>query len=40
MSADPSRRWLVGDFMWSQEPQRVRRRAKMPVHLVGEDDRK
>jgi nucleotide-binding universal stress UspA family protein len=40
MSADPSRHWLRGDFMWSQEPQRVRRRAKMPVHLVGEEDRK
>jgi nucleotide-binding universal stress UspA family protein len=37
MSADPSRNWLRGDFMWSQEPQRVRRRAKMPVHLVGEE---
>jgi hypothetical protein len=37
MSADPSRHWLRADFMWSQEPQRVRRRAKMPVHLVGED---
>ena len=39
MTADPSRHWLRGDFMWSQEPQRVRRRAaraKMPVHLVGE----
>jgi nucleotide-binding universal stress UspA family protein len=39
MSADRSRNWFLGDFMWSQEPQRVRRRArraKMPVHLVGE----
>jgi nucleotide-binding universal stress UspA family protein len=40
MSADPDRHWLVGDFMWSQEPQRVRRRAKVPVHLVEEPDRK
>jgi nucleotide-binding universal stress UspA family protein len=40
MSADPSRNWLVADFMWSQEPQRVRRRAKVPVHLVEEPDRK
>jgi universal stress protein family protein len=43
MSADPSRHWLLADFMWSQEPQRVRRRAtraEIPVHLVGADDRK
>ena len=43
MSADPSKHWLRADFMWSQEPQRVRRRAgraKIPVHLVGESDRK
>jgi nucleotide-binding universal stress UspA family protein len=43
MSADPSKRWLRADFMWSQEPQRVRRRAaraNIPVRLVGESDRK
>jgi len=40
MSADPDRHWLLGDFMWSQEPQRVRRRAKAPVHLVEGPDRK
>jgi nucleotide-binding universal stress UspA family protein len=34
MTADADRQWLLGDFMWSQEPQRVRRRAKVPVHLV------
>ena len=40
MTADRSRNWLVGDLMWTQEPQRVRRRAKLPVHLVEEPDRK
>jgi len=34
MAADPSRSQLVGDFMWSQEPQRVKRRARVPVYLV------
>jgi nucleotide-binding universal stress UspA family protein len=34
MGADPRRSWLVGDFMWSQEPYRVRRRADLPVYLV------
>ena len=34
MAADPQRNWLVADFMWSQEPYRVRRRSQMPVHLV------
>jgi nucleotide-binding universal stress UspA family protein len=33
MGCEPPRR-LVGDFMWSQEPHRVARRAKMPVILV------
>lgn len=33
MGADPKRRW-VGDFIWSQEPYRVRRRARVPVYLV------
>ncbi len=27
-------RGLLGDFIWSHEPYRVRRRAKMPVYLV------
>jgi nucleotide-binding universal stress UspA family protein len=27
-------RGLLGDFMWSHEPYRVRRRAKVPVYLV------
>jgi nucleotide-binding universal stress UspA family protein len=34
MAADPDRNRLVADMMWSQEPQRVRRRAKVPVFLV------
>jgi hypothetical protein len=29
---------VVGNLLWSQEPQRVRRRAKIPVFLVYEDD--
>lgn len=36
MGADPPRsRWLR-DFIWSQEPYRVERRADVPVHLVVE----
>ena len=34
MAADPPRNRLVADFLWSQEPYRVRRRAKVPVYLV------
>jgi nucleotide-binding universal stress UspA family protein len=34
MTADPDRNRLAGDFVWSQEPQRVRRKAKLPVFLV------
>jgi hypothetical protein len=37
MSADPDRNRLAGDMLWSQEPQRVRRRAKLPVFLVVEE---
>ncbi len=36
MAADPPRNRLVADLMWSQEPYRVRRRAKVPVYLVQE----
>lgn len=36
MAADPPRNRFVADLMWSQEPYRVRRRAKVPVHLVTE----
>jgi nucleotide-binding universal stress UspA family protein len=34
MAADPDRNRFVGDMIWSQEPQRVRRKAKLPVYLV------
>lgn len=34
MGADPRRNLLVGCMMWSQEPYRVRRSARIPVHLV------
>jgi nucleotide-binding universal stress UspA family protein len=34
MAADPPRNRLVADLMWSQEPYRVKRRAKVPVDLV------
>ena len=34
MAADPPRNRFVSDLMWSQEPYRVQRRAKVPVHLV------
>lgn len=37
MTADPDRNRFVGDMLWSQEPQRVRRRAKVPVYLVPEE---
>ncbi len=33
MGCDPSR-GMLGDFAWSQEPQRVARRAPIPVYLV------
>lgn len=36
MGADADRCWLTAEMMWSQEPQRVRRRARIPVHLVVE----
>jgi nucleotide-binding universal stress UspA family protein len=37
MAADPDRNRFVGDMLWTQEPQRVRRRAKVPVFLVVEE---
>jgi nucleotide-binding universal stress UspA family protein len=37
MGADRPRNRFVADFMWSQEPYRVRRRAGRPVYLVTED---
>jgi len=38
MAADPPRHPVVANFMWSQEPYRVRRRAGMPVFLVMESE--
>jgi nucleotide-binding universal stress UspA family protein len=34
MGADPPRSVAVRNFLWSQEPQRVARRARIPVYLV------
>jgi nucleotide-binding universal stress UspA family protein len=34
MGADPPRGAFLSDFMWSQEPHRVRKRARVPVYLV------
>ena len=36
MGAEPPRSLLMGNLLWSQEPYRVRRRARVPVHLVVE----
>jgi nucleotide-binding universal stress UspA family protein len=38
MAADPDRNRVVGDLLWSQEPQRVRRKSKLPVFLVVDDE--
>lgn len=35
MHADPRRPALIGSFMWSQAPYRIKRRAPVPLHLVG-----
>lgn len=37
MPADPDRNRIVGNTLWTQEAQRVRRRAKLPVFLVVDD---
>lgn len=37
MGADRDRSPLIASMMWSQEPQRVRARARIPVVLVIED---
>jgi nucleotide-binding universal stress UspA family protein len=37
MAADADRNRVSGNMMWSQEPQRVRRKAKLPVYLVFDD---
>ena len=38
MAADPPQHWLVANMAWSQEPQRVRRLAPVPVYLVVETE--
>lgn len=38
MAADRDRNLVTGNFMWTQEPQRVRRHAKVPVFLVVDED--
>jgi nucleotide-binding universal stress UspA family protein len=37
MAADADRNRVSGNMMWTQEPQRVRRKAKLPVYLVVDD---
>ncbi len=39
MAADPPRNRVLADMMWSQEPYRVRRRARVPVYLVPAGER-
>jgi nucleotide-binding universal stress UspA family protein len=34
MGADPDRNRVVANAIWEQEPQRVRRRCKLPVYLA------
>jgi nucleotide-binding universal stress UspA family protein len=34
MAADSDRNRIVGNSMWTQEPQRVKRKARIPVFLV------
>ena len=36
MAAPPPRHWFIADFIWEQEPYRVRRLAEPPVYLVVE----
>jgi nucleotide-binding universal stress UspA family protein len=37
MAADADRNRVTGNVMWSQEPQRVKRKAKLPVYLVTDE---
>jgi nucleotide-binding universal stress UspA family protein len=34
MGADPDRNRVVANAMWDQEPQRIRRKSKLPVYLA------
>ena len=38
MGADAPRNRMLADLMWSQEPYRVQRRARVPVHLVVDEE--
>ena len=38
MGADPPKNRILADLMWSQEPYRVRRRARIPVYVIQSDD--
>lgn len=38
MGADPPRNRVLAEFSWSQEPQRVSRWARVPVHLVTDQE--
>ena len=37
MAADADRNRFTGNMMWTQEPQRVKRKAKLPVYLVPDE---
>jgi nucleotide-binding universal stress UspA family protein len=37
MAADADRNRFIGDMMWTQEPQRVRRKSRVPVFLVTDE---
>jgi len=37
MGADRARSRLIGGMMWTQEPQAVHRRARVPVHLTTDE---
>jgi nucleotide-binding universal stress UspA family protein len=37
MAADTDRNRVSGNMMWTQEPQRVKRKAKLPVYLVPDE---
>ena len=37
MAADPEPHWLTRGLMWSHEPYRAKRLAKLPVHLTIEE---
>jgi hypothetical protein len=38
MAAPPPRHWFIANYLWEQEPYRVRRLAEAPVYLVTEPE--